>query len=68
MTTILILIGIYLVSVIGAYKIIQKLAKYPGVEHFVFTIYPILNTIVCIIGLTYILDDKIDWNKFFNKF
>lgn len=60
------LIIIYIVSVIGAYKGIQKIEPNLSFEDFIFIISPILNTILFIMCLPVFLK-KINWNKFFNK-
>jgi hypothetical protein len=72
MTTALILIGIYLVSIIGAYKLIQKSKGHKSSLDFITVFYPVINTGYVVLTIADYLgnqiEKKIDWNKFFNKF
>lgn len=73
------LIIIYLVSVIGAYKYTQfshfnpKGEWYglkPDFDDFLFMFIPIFNTVLSLFYFRNISDikfNKIDWNKFFNR-
>lgn len=71
MITILILVGIYLISVIGAYKFIQYKYKtdwksiVPNLFDFNMIIIPLVNTFLTFLNLD--RGNKIDWNKFFNR-
>lgn len=62
-----ILILIYLVSVIGAYKYIQKADVYKHLGGLILILFPLINSIMTVIIILYYLNDKIDWNKFFNR-
>ena len=60
------LIIIYLVSVIGFYKINQKIETNNNISNFIAMIFPLVNTVLCVVGIFIILGD-LDWNKFFNR-
>jgi len=60
------LIIIYVVSVIGFYKINQKIESRHNVSNFIAMIFPIVNSVLCVIGIIILLTE-VNWNKFFNR-
>lgn len=61
------LIIIYLLSTVGFYKITQKLSRNKNYMDFLFMIIPFVNTFSIFCWFKVYLSDKIDWNKFFNR-
>lgn len=60
------LIIIYLVSVMGFYKINQKIETNNNISNFIAMMLPIVNSVLCVIGIIILLTE-VDWNKFFNR-
>jgi hypothetical protein len=62
---------IYIISVIGAYKFIQKVPRDKNVNDFLAVITPGLNLMLSFCYVLLITEkyrQNINWEKFFNKF
>jgi len=59
---------VYLISIVGCYKLFQKLEWFQNGLGFVIMSLPVINTLYTIVGWWFIILEKVNWNKFFNKF